>query len=92
MRNKTDLTFSQQLEQYRREFGSKFHDDISQKLETMRSQGKFPFEGKWRSQEEISDLQKLMLKKDRTIFRDLIILFFIIFLINLIISAALIMM
>ncbi|MCC7202177.1 MAG: hypothetical protein IT393_05850 [Nitrospirae bacterium] len=72
------LSAFEPIEQYREEVRAKYHADISQELEMKRVEGLYPFEGKWRTLEEITELQKLMRQKDRTIFVDLIILFIII--------------
>ena len=75
---KTWLSVADLIKQYREEARAKYHAEISQELEIKRGEGLYPFEGKWRTFEEITKLQKLMRQKDRTIFVDLIILFIII--------------
>ena len=75
---KTWLSIAGLIKQYREDARAKYHAEISQELETKRGEGLYPFEGKWRTIEEITKLQKLMKHKDRTIFVDLIIIFLII--------------
>ena len=75
---KTWLSVADLIKQYREEARAKYHAEVSQELETKRGEGLYPFEGKWRTIEEITKLQKLMKHKDITIFVDLIILFLII--------------
>lgn len=65
------------IERYREEVRAKYQTDIAQELEIRRVEGLYPFEGKWRTLEEITELQKLMRQKDRTIFVDLIFLIII---------------
>lgn len=72
------LAKAELIKQYREEARAICHDEISKEIEIKRGEGLYPFEGKWRTLEEITNLQKLMRKKDRTIFIDLIILFIII--------------
>ena len=72
------LSIADLIKQYREEARAKYHADICQELDIKREEGLYPFEGKWRTLEEITKLQKLMRQKDRTIFVDLIILFIII--------------
>lgn len=74
---KTWLSAGDFMRQYRGEMRAKYHAEISQELDAKKGEGLYPFEGKWRTLEEITELQKLMRKKDRTIFVDLIVLFII---------------
>lgn len=65
---------------------------ISDQLEAKLSEGLYPYEGEWRSLEEINRLQSLMVKKDRIIFLDLAFLFLFITLVVLVLLFLLVLL
>jgi hypothetical protein len=70
----TRKKFKDPSEGYREEVRERHRTELALERDRMRSEGKHPYEGHWRTLNEIKGLQTLMRRKDRTIFRDLIVL------------------
>lgn len=73
-------------ELFREAVRERYQEELAREMEHLRPEGKFPYEGKWRSLEEIRALQLLMRKKDRTIVLDLVALYLVLLFIILLLS------
>ena len=70
MKNKNNID-----EKFRQEVHAKLLASLNKERKKMRSEGKYPCEGRWLPPGDIKKLQVQMKKFDRTAFWELIILF-----------------
>lgn len=66
------------MESYRESIRDKIRHEIDQLMREKKRKGNYPYEGLWRSQEEIVVLHDVMRRKDRSLFVELIVLFVLI--------------
>lgn len=60
-----------------KEIRKKVKDEFIKKYEDFKRQGKYPWEGTWLSPQDIGKLQERMKKRDKVVFAEIIILFFV---------------
>jgi hypothetical protein len=71
-------SFKNIVESYRESVRDKLSNEINQFMREKGREEDYPYEGIWRSQEEIVMLQDVMRRQDRSLFIELIVLFVLI--------------
>lgn len=64
-----------QLDGYRRVIRERYLAFYARQSEEMRREGKYPYQGGWRTLEEIRHLQKEMWRQDRALLFDLVVVY-----------------
>lgn len=70
-----DLTLK--IRSVREGIREKVREDLLRQCKEFQNQGKYPWEGMWLIPQEIVKLQKKLKRRDRVVFVEVIILFFI---------------
>ena len=64
-----------EIESYRQKIREKLESVCARELASYAETGSYPFEGRWRSREQIIALQKILRRKDRRILLELVVVF-----------------
>lgn len=64
-----------EIESYRQKIREKLESVYDREAANHAETGRYPFEGRWRSREQIVALQQILRKKDRRILLELMVVF-----------------
>lgn len=71
-----DDPFSLKIRELKKQAREKIKDELLKEYEKCKSQGKYPWEGVWISPHDIEKVQKILKKRDRMVFAEVITFFF----------------
>jgi hypothetical protein len=72
---KTEDDLTIRIRDLRKEIKKKVENELLQQYNKAQTEGKYPWEGMWLKPHDIEKIQKIMKKKDRIVFAEIIALF-----------------
>ncbi|HZX48052.1 MAG TPA: hypothetical protein VFF47_02410 [Nitrospirota bacterium] len=74
---KKEYDLHTEIKRVKDEIRKKVENDLLQEYEAAQTEGRYPWKGMWLKPKEIESLQKLMKRRDRIVFSEVILLFFV---------------